>query len=132
MKKHLSLLLLFVMITFSACGTKQDVITFGTGTIDDGIEKEKSSFKQGEDFLLEVYLSDSFGTSEIKYNLLILENDHEIIYAEWTDSVDPTWNYIIYEFHIVDLDGEFEPGEYIVRMFTDESELIAEGTFTIE
>lgn len=70
--------------------------------------------------------------SDIKCIILKVDDGQEYIYEEWYDSVDPTWDYIIVDFHTVDFNDEFERGEYIVRMFINETELIAEGTFTIE
>ncbi len=138
MKKLISVPMVVLLLFLSGCGAILDVIAggdgivFGTGTFEDGIQDERSSFQPDEDFLLEAYTRDAFGTSDIKFTILKSDNDTEAIYEEWYDKVDPTWNEILYDFHIVDLDGEFEPGDYIVRIFKDESELLAEGTFSIE
>jgi|GEM_PF-6996210 len=138
MKKYFSLLLIFFVMMLTACSSiietfiEKDVIKFGTGTFEDGIEEHRSTFSQDEDFLLEVRLSESFGTSDIRFVILKSANDSEEIYEEWYTPVDPTWSEFLYEFHLVDYDGTFDTGDYIVRMFTDQSELIAEGAFTIE
>ncbi|HLR71795.1 MAG TPA: hypothetical protein VK085_10250 [Pseudogracilibacillus sp.] len=138
MKKYVNLLLMIFILVLSGCSTLLnligggDEIIFGTGTFEEGIDDEKSPFTQEEDILLEAYTSEAFGTSEIKFTVLSSDNDSEEIYDEWYDKVDPTWDQILYEFHLVDYYGEFEPGDYIVRIFKDESELIAEGKFSIE
>ncbi|MCJ7842279.1 hypothetical protein MUB24_15525 [Lederbergia sp. NSJ-179] len=107
-------------------------IVFGTGTFEDGIEEEKNVFLQDEDILFEAYVSEELKTTAIHFTLLKDEDDSETIYEEWDISVDPTWDRFLYEFHLVDEDGEFEPGNYIVRMFKNETEYVTEGMFTDE
>ncbi|MEI3607218.1 hypothetical protein SPD48_16180 [Pseudogracilibacillus sp. SE30717A] len=138
MKKFIGISMLMVLLFLSGCGTILDVIggregmIFGTGTFEDGIQDKKSTFRSNEDFLLEAYSKKAFGTSEIKITTLKNDNNKEEIYEEWYDKVDPTWNEMLYEFHVVDYDGEYEPGDYIVRIFKDETNLLVEGTFSIE
>lgn len=108
-----------------------NVIIFGTGTFDDGISQEKRIFKQDEDFLFEAQTSSNFKTTTIHFTLIKDDFGSETIYDDWEVSVDPTWNSLLYEFHLVDEDGEFEPGDYIVRMFKEDFEYVTEATFTI-
>lgn len=46
--------------------------------------------------------------------------------------VDPKWNYYLYELQIVEYDGAFDPGDYILKIFTNDIQVIAEGRFTIQ
>lgn len=138
------ILLLFVLIPFilltTACGGVvnglvggDDSIVFGTGTIEEGITEEKSTFAPGEDFFIETHLNEPFGTTELEFITLKLgPDDSEEFYAYWYEVIDPTWNSLIYEYHIAALDGAFEPGDYILRIYGGDSELFAEGNFTIE
>lgn len=108
-------------------------IIFGNGTFEDGVTNEKSTFVPGEDFLIETYLNEPFGTSEIEFiTVKSGADDTEEIYSQWNETVDPAWDSLIYEYHVAELDGEFEPGDYILRIYSGDSELISEGTFTIE
>lgn len=110
-----------------------DSIAFGNGTFEDGITDEKSTFSPEEDFLIETYLSEPFGTSDIEFITLKSGTDgSEEIYDQWYETVDPAWDSLIYEYHVVETDGEFDPGDYILRIYSGDSDLIAEGNFTIE
>lgn len=145
--KKVPALLFLILITFTltACNdnvdnaldviqksTKQDVLIFGIGSMEEGITENKSTFDQNEDFLMETTLSNPFGTTDIEFIILkIGDNGTEEIYDQWVDTVDPAWDWLIYEFQRVETDGVFDPGNYIVRMYNDESDLLAEGPFTI-
>lgn len=136
--KKLCLLVLFGFI-LTACDAGNilssggtDKIIFGTGTFEEGITDKKSTFSADEDFYLETNLSKPFGTSEVTFSILQVTNDMETIYEEWNDTVDPSWNYFFYEFQLVEHDGEFDLGDYILRMYSDQSDLIAEGKFRVE
>lgn len=141
MKRFSILFILFLGIfTLSACSegvtsifSSSTEITFGMGSLDEGITVEKSTFTQNEDFLMELTTSEQFGTSNIEFMILKTEADGiESIYDQWSDTVDPTWNYFIYEFHIVDWDGTFDSGDYKLKIFNNNSDLMAQGEFTIE
>ncbi|WP_062108809.1 hypothetical protein [Bacillus niameyensis] len=108
-----------------------DGITFGTGTFDEGITQEKTVFSPDDDILFEAYTNNAFKTTSLHFILLKDELDSEWIYDEWDLTVDPTWNTLLYEFHLVDEYGELEQGDYILRMFNSDSELMTEGTFTV-
>lgn len=107
-------------------------IIFGTGSFENGIDTVKNVFSQDEDILLEATTENEFKTTTLHFTLLKNEADSEIIYEEWEISVDPTWNSVLYEFHLVDEYGEFEIGDYIVRIFDHNFTLLTEGTFSIE
>lgn len=139
LKKYINISIGILLLgLLSGCGVMLnlfglgDGITFGIGTFEQGIQEEKDTFKANEDFLMEVYTGKAFGTSEIKIIILKSNNGSEEIYEEWYDYVDPSWNEMLYDFHKVDEFGAFEPGDYIVRMYSDQSDLLAEGMFTIE
>lgn len=119
--------------SFEQMGFGNQNITFGTGSLDAGITDVKSTFRQDEDFMMEVILNKPFGVSDITFSINMIAHDGtEIIYDQWNDIVDPTWNYYLYELQIVELDGAFDQGDYILKLFTNEVDLIAEGRFTIQ
>jgi len=140
--KKISLLFIVISILLltTACGGvvnslvgEDDSIVFGNGTLEDGITEEKSTFAPGEDFFIETNLNEPFGTTEIELITLKLGSDgSEEFYNYWYEVVDPAWNFLLYKYHIAALDGAFEPGDYILRIYGGESELLAEGNFTIE
>lgn len=111
--------------------SEDEGIIFGTGTFDDGITQEKTDFSPDEDILFEASTSNAFKTTSLHFILLKDESNSEWIYDEWDLTVDPTWNTLLYEFHLVDEYGELEQGDYILRMFNSDSELMTEGTFTV-
>ncbi|WP_407267772.1 hypothetical protein [Radiobacillus sp. PE A8.2] len=137
--------LLLITFIITACGAGTNIfnnavesvngpgeILFGPGTFDEGITTYQSVFTENDDFLLDVTLNEPFGTSDVKFIILKSNSDgSEEFYVEWSDTVDPTWNSLVYEFQVVDRDGKFEIGDYIVRIFADGSDLVAEGTFSI-
>lgn len=136
-KVYLVVLSVFILLILGACdsitSSGTDKIIFGTGTFEEGITNEKSTFSQDEDILLETYLDEPFGVRNIQYTLLQEDgNGGEVLYDDWEDSVDPTWDSLVSEFHLIEYDGTFEPGNYILRMYKNDSELISEGTFSIE
>jgi len=138
LNKTRSIFILIVLsITLTACNIggliEGDSIIFGTGTLDSGITNEQSTFGPDEDFIMELETAEPFGVTDITFTLLeTTEDGTEVILEQWDDVVDPSWNYFIYDFHIVELDGAFEPGDYTVRIFSPDSSMIAEGSFTIQ
>ncbi|MCU9613107.1 hypothetical protein OEV98_06025 [Caldibacillus lycopersici] len=106
-------------------------IVFGTGSFDEEIFNETTTFVQSDDILLQAELPDALGTTEITYILLQL-NGSEEIYETWTQNVDPTWDTLFGVYHEPLIDGELEVGNYKLRMFRNDSELIAEGNFSVE
>ncbi|MRH41255.1 hypothetical protein GH741_01040 [Aquibacillus halophilus] len=132
--------LILILSIVSGCGLITDAfsespneeIVFGTGTFEEGIAEQKSTFSQEEDFLLDAVFSEPFETTEIQFSVLKESNGSEEIYQQWSDTVDPTWETLLYEFQRVEADGQFDKGNYILRMYKNDSELIGEGNFTIE
>jgi len=137
MKKYAGLFLILAFFltacsaNFSFSGKPDDII-FGTGTLKGGIKEKKKTFSPDEDFLFETKLSNSFETTEVTMMILHTENGREEIYEDWLESVDPSWDEYLSEFQDVEENGAFDKGKYTVRMFNKESELIAEGTFSIK
>lgn len=131
MKKILGLIILSVLL-LTGCGPREGTITFGAGNLEDGILNERSTFYPEDDFMLEANLAKPFDSSEIRLVTLKHSKGMETMYEEWYETVDPSWDWLVYEFHITNYEEEFEKGHYIVRMYTNETNLIAEGGFSIK
>lgn len=135
-KSCLALMMIFLLsgcnIPSLLVNSNSEEIIFGVGDFDQGIEKEKKSFLPSEDILMEVYVEEPFGTNVIHFLVLKVEDNTEYIYDQWEISVDPTWDSLIYEFHLVDEYGPYDEGDYIVRLFDHTYDLIIEGNFSIK
>lgn len=107
-----------------SASTKYSLTLGETG--DDGVIKESNEFKQGELVGLELEGKEAFKSS----NLIILFFEHtgstESIIAEFDETIDPTWNW--YYNHYTG----FDTGEYIIKIFNGEAELLAQKRFEVK
>lgn len=115
----------------SVAGSSNE-ITLGTGNLDYGVLDEKYRFSQYEDIMMDIYMDEPFGTSEISFVIVKKEGSSELMHMQWYETVDPSWDWMTYEFYLVNYDGVLDPGEYMVRVFKNDSDLIAERRFSIE
>ncbi|MEN2766966.1 hypothetical protein [Ornithinibacillus xuwenensis] len=141
MKNFIKVLFLsFILMLMSACGvldmlatvTGSEEISLGTGNVDDGILDERYEFSSDEDIMMELSLDEPFDTSEISFVIVKIDGNSEVIQTQWYESVDPSWDWLIYEFYIVSYDGMLETGDYLVRVYKNDSDLIGEKEFSIE
>ena len=61
--------------------------------------------------------SEPVATKDIAFVLLMDVNGTEIMYDDWTSTIDPSWDTLVYEFQRVEEDGTLDPGNYIMRIY---------------
>ncbi|ADU32012.1 hypothetical protein [Evansella cellulosilytica] len=142
MKKLTGFILLFFMsFLLMGCGgliseilsdgPRSGEMIFGTGTFEQGIQHEKTVFSTHEDILMEANFAKPLGTRDVYYILHKIDGGHESYYDDWYDTLDPSWDWILTEFHLVHVHGVFDIGNYRLRLYNDYDELMAEGSFSI-
>ena len=129
MKNTIGLFLLIALLgTLYGCGGGTEYKLKIGEPGEEEVAKEVEEFNSGDTIGFEMSGKKAVETSSIRILFVKYNGDTETIIDEFDDSIDPSWNwfYNYYE------DSNFDTGEYAIKIFKGEGELLAQKRFEIK